>query len=258
MKPRVTSIFMGTMLLAGCRAVPSVVVPETPSVQGAEARLEAKSVAETQRRPVVSAPLFVEATTEFMTMTSTTYQHRTRVDRAVGSYEYDCVGFVSYALRQAAPQAWSTIFKATGLARGHIPSPPRYRSFLAGLAVAPQPGWEAVAKVSDLRPGDVVAWEHKTATSSGHAVIIGSVPLPMPDGLWLVEVYDSTSSPHSDDSRTQDGRAQIQVSTGRRSGLGHGIMRLVADPATGSLAGVSWGRKSKPVAVPIAAGRPTS
>src|SRR5204863_7502542 len=90
--------------------------------------------------PTVEGPLFNEATHEFKTMTTTLYQHQTRVDRTTGSYRYDCVGFVSYALKQAAPQAWISVFKAAGLAKGRIPSPPRYRVFFASLAEKPQPG----------------------------------------------------------------------------------------------------------------------
>lgn len=130
-------------------------------------------------------------------MTSTLYQYQTRVDRTAGSYRYDCVGFVSYALKRAAPQAWDSAFKATGIAKGRIPSPPRYRAFFASLAEAPQPGWEAVIKASELRPGDVVAWEQKTETAVGHAVVIKSAPVPGLEGTWLVEVYDSTSTIHA-------------------------------------------------------------
>jgi len=208
--------------------------------------------------PPVRVPLFREAAHEFGTMTSTLYQHQTQVDRAAGSYRYDCVGFVSYALKQAAPQAWTTTAKVTGIAKGRIPSPLRYRAFFAGLAEKPQPGWQAVTKASELRPGDVVAWEHRTETSVGHAVIVGKTPVPGPDGSWLVEVYDSTSSPHSDDSRTTDPRAQVFDTTGRRSGLGHGLMMFISDPATGVLTGLRWSRKAKPITVPIAAARPTS
>ena len=203
-------------------------------------------------------PLFHEATHEFKTMTTTLYQHQTRVDRTAGSYRYDCVGFVSYALRQVAPQAWDSAFKATGIAKGRIPSPPRYRAFFASLAETPQPGWEAVIKVSELRPGDVVAWEQKTKTAVGHAVVIGSAPVPGPEGTWLVEVYDSTASPHGDDSRPKDDRAEVLASSGRRSGLGHGLMAFSADPASGALNGYRWRPKSKTNTVPIAAGRPTS
>ena len=206
----------------------------------------------------ISGPLFHEATNEFGAMTTTLYQHRTQVDRDAGSYRYDCVGFVSYALKHAAPQAWAMTVKVTGIATGRIPSPPRYRAFFAGLSEQPQPGWTAVSRAAELRPGDIVAWEHKTETSSGHAVLVGGTPVPMPDGAWSVMVYDSTSSPHSDDSRPTDPRAQVLESTGRHSGLGHGVMLFTADPATGALTGVRWGPKAKSITVPIAAGRPTS
>ena len=208
--------------------------------------------------PAVGGPLFQEATTEFRTMTATVYQHKTQADRATGSYRYDCVGFDSYALQRAAPQAWATVAKSTGIGKGRIPSPARYRSFFAGLIEKPQPGWEAITRASALRPGDVVAWEHKTKTASGHAVVIGGAPQPGPDGSWSVEVYDSTSSPHGDDSRPKDQRARVLESTGRRSGLGHGVMAFMTDPASGALTGIRWSPKANAVTVPIAAGRPTS
>jgi hypothetical protein len=208
--------------------------------------------------PGLCGLLFHEATNEFRTMKTTLYQHQTQVDRDAGSYRYDCVGFVSYALKRAAPMAWATTAKVTGIAKGRIPSPLRYRAFFTGLAEKPQPGWKAVTNASELRPGDVVAWEQMTETAVGHAVVIGSSPVPEPDGSWLVEVYDSTSSPHSDDSRPNDQRAQVMESTGRRSGLGHGVMMLIADPVSGALIGLRWSEKAKAITVPIAAGRPTS
>ncbi len=212
----------------------------------------------TAEPPVAGEPLFQEATNEFQTMKTTLYQHHTEVNREAGNYRYDCVGFVSYALRQAAPKAWASTVRVTGIAKGRIPSPPRYRAFFAGLAEKPQPGWQSVTKVSDLRCGDVVAWEHKTKSAVGHALIIGSVPVPSPDGCWAVEVYDSTSSPHDADSRCNDKRAQVLGSTGRRSGLGHGVMELIADPVSGNLSGFYWSAKAPAITVPIAAGRPAS
>jgi hypothetical protein len=205
-----------------------------------------------------TGPLFHEATNQFKAMTTTLYQHQTRVDRTTGSYRYDCVGFVSYALKQVAPQARESAFKALGIKPGRIPSPPQYRAFFASLADNPQPGWRAVTKVSDLRPGDVVVWEFKTKTTTGHAVVIGSVPVAGPDGAWVVEVYDSTASPHGEDSRPNDQRAEVPATNGKRSGLGRGLMAFTADPATGALTGYRWSPKSKTETVPIAAGRPTS
>jgi hypothetical protein len=208
--------------------------------------------------PTFAVPLFHEATHQFKTMTTTRYQHQTRVDRTAGSYRYDCVGFVSYALKQAAPQAWESAFKALDIKPGRIPSPAKYRAFFASLAEKPQSGWQAVTKVSELRPGDVVVWEQETKTASGHAVVIGGIPVAGPDGAWVVEVYDSTASPHGDDSRPNDLRAEVLATKGQRSGLGRGMMAFAADPATGTLTGYRWSPKSKPNTVPIAAARPTS
>lgn len=208
--------------------------------------------------PTPAGPLFHETTNQFKAMTTTLYQHQTRVDRTAGSYRYDCVGFVSYALKQAAPQARESAFKALAIKPGRIPSPPHYRAFFASLSEKPQPGWQAVTNVSELRPGDVVVWERKTKTSSGHAVVIGGAPVAGPDGAWVVEVYDSTASPHGDDSRPSDPRAEVLATNGQRSGLGRGLMAFTADPATGALTGYRWSPKSKTNTVPIAAGRPTS
>lgn len=208
--------------------------------------------------PPVSGRFFEEVTNEFETMTTTRYQHKTEVDRTVGSYRYDCVGFVSYALRRSAPQAWASVVSVCGIRKGYFPSPPRYQRFFAGLAETPQPGWQAIAKVSELRPGDIVSWDRKTKTAVGHAVVIASIPSPEPDGVWVVKVYDSTASPHLDDSRLDDSRAQPREPGGRRSGLGHGVMALIADPASGALIGYRWSPKAKTIIAPIAAGRPTS
>lgn len=207
---------------------------------------------------IEEGPLFAEAQRQFREMKSTGYQHKTEVDGKAQSYRYDCVGFVAYALKQAAPQARTSAFKALEIAPGRIPSPPKYVAFFQILAKTPQQGWQAVSKVKDLRPGDVVAWEYKTATSSGHAVIIASVPVDLGEGIWSVKVYDSTSSPHADDSRPQDVRAEVLPQTGKRSGLGHGVMAFSADPATGAITGYRWSPQSKTKITPIAAGRPRS
>ena len=208
--------------------------------------------------PVSGGPLFQEAVKQFKTMTSTLYQHKTQVDGQTGSHRYDCIGFVCYAMKQVAPQARESAFKALEIKPSRIPNCLQFRSFLASLSEKPQKGWEAVPKVSDLRPGDVVAWEFKTKTTTGHTVVIGGVPVAGPDGAWSVKVYDSTASPHGEDSRPDDPRAEVLATNGKRSGLGHGVMTFTADPATGALTGYRWAPKSKTTIVPIAAGRPTS
>ena len=206
----------------------------------------------------IEGPLFREAAREFKTMQSTQYQHKTQVDPTDGNYRYDCVGFVSYALKLAAPQARESAFKTLEIKPGWFPTPGKYAAFFASLEKKSQPGWLAVAKASELRPGDIVAWQRETATSNGHAVVIASVPVAGPDGIWIVEVFDSTSSPHSEDSRPSDPRAQALPENGRRSGLGRGVMAFTADPVSGALNGYRWSLKAKTDICPIAAGRPAS
>jgi hypothetical protein len=208
--------------------------------------------------PAVNAPIYQEAVKQFEAMTHTLYQHKTEVDVKAGTYRYDCVGFVSYALKQVAPQARESAFKALEIPPGRIPSALKYRAFFASLPKSPQKGWQAVTKVTELRPGDVVAWEFKTETTTGHAVVIAEKPVEGPDGTWIVKVYDSTSTPHGEDSRSKDPRAEVLAKNGKRSGLGHGKMALAADPTTGALIGYRWTPQSKTKIVPIAAGRPTS
>ena len=74
--------------------------------------------------PASAGPLFHEVTHPFKAMTTTRYQHQTRVDRTTGRYRYDLVGFESFALKQAAPQARESAFKALAIKPGSIPSPP--------------------------------------------------------------------------------------------------------------------------------------
>jgi len=210
------------------------------------------------------SPFFQEVQREFQTMRSTGYQHRTQVDRITGSYRYDCVGFVSYALKIAAPRSWETVVQATGISRNRFPSPQRYRIFFESLVTFPRPGWQAVTKTSELRPGDIVIWEHHSSKASGHAVVIASNPVAFSTenkkhpGEWIVEVYDSTSSPHGEDSRPNDPRAGILAASERRSGLGSGIMVFTSDPTTGNLNGLRWNPKASRQESPIAAARPTS
>jgi hypothetical protein len=202
-------------------------------------------------------PLYREAVSEFTNMKTTLYQHKTEVDREAGTYKYDCVQFVSYALRQAAPVAWESVCRVRGIAKGKVPSPPSYQKFFASLSETSQPGWKAVPTVKDLQSGDVISWDYKTERAIGHAVVIASLPKQIADDSWEVQVYDATSTPHAGDSRPTDERAQIYDVTGRRSGLGTGTMAFTADPATGALTGYRWTSKGKVIVCPIGAGRPT-
>lgn len=255
MNTQTPSLPAGRMLLCFwccivCLAAPAA-AGDAPATQPAVSQPSSQPTADV-------GPLFHEADKQFKSMKSTRYQHKTVVDPARQSYQYDCVGFVSYALKQATPQARESAFKTLNIKPGYIPTPGKYVTFFLSLTDQPQPGWERVVKASDLRPGDVVAWEQKTRTSNGHAVIIASVPAAGPDDTWVVTIYDSTAAPHAEDSRKTDERAEPVTEGGRPSGLGRGVMAFTADPRTGVLTGYRWSPKAKSYTVPIAAGRARS
>ncbi len=99
--------------------------------------------------------------------------------------------------------------------------------------------------MEQLRGGDVLAWAHRSSHASGHAVLLAATPEPIGPGLWQVRVLDANSTPHQDDSRPQDRRAEAFERTGRPSGLGQGVIALLVDPAAGGLRGFRW-RPARP------------
>lgn len=206
--------------------------------------------------PQGEARLLQRVEAAFATLRSTLYQHHTAVDVPAGSYRFDCVGMVSWALSQATPEAWQSLRQTMGIRPGRIPSPPTLVRFFHGLQRQPQVGWHPRATVAELQAGDVLAWDHRSSHASGHAVILAAAPQPLAEGLWRVEVYDATSTPHQQDSRPGDPRALVFARTGRRSGLGHGVMALQADPASGALVGFRWRPDGPTVLAPIGAGQP--
>jgi hypothetical protein len=99
-------------------------------------------------------------------------------------------------------------------------------------------GWQRVARVDDLAPGDVIVWlrppvEAGINHNTGHTLVATGHPIPypkVPNG-YLVRVADVSQRHHQDDTRD---RRNID------GGYGHGTILLVADPKTH--APVAFGR----------------
>ncbi len=186
-----------------------------------------------------TSPLLGEAVHEYDTMTATRYQAALRVDLSKGTYFYDCVGFVTYALGQAAPQARTTVMTTFNIAPGRIPSPARYVD-LFGRLDGTQPGWQPVHRVVDLQPGDVVAWTYTSPHgANGHAFVVGSAPKAVGTNQYLLTVWDSTATPHGPHDTRLTNPKNLLGRNGKPSGLGSG--QVVVDVGTGgSLARVHW------------------
>jgi hypothetical protein len=195
------------------------------------------------------AALAAEVDRELSRMKSSSYSHRTHVDEAVEEFDYDCSGFLVYALSRAAPDALAAV-KATTSRR---PRSAEFEAFLQGVpAEAPRGRWQRVARAADLEAGDVIVWlkpADSRSPNTGHTMIVHGVPSANPEHAdeILVPVVDSTEGPHG----ATDTRAAAH-----RTGLGQGEIVLVID-ASGAPIGYRWSRakRSHPKTTTIMLGR---
>jgi len=174
--------------------------------------------------------VFAEVSRELANKTSATYSHTTYVDEAAGVYDFDCSGFLGYALGRAVPTAWSELVTATE----SRPLAKDFESFFASF-FGTKGSWSHVQRVMDLVPGDVIAWlEPSTVVSrnTGHALIVMGAPhasASRSDEV-IVPIADATSTPHgSADPRTAAGA----------TGLGTADIGLVID-GSGAPTGYYW------------------
>jgi hypothetical protein len=177
-----------------------------------------------------AALLAEEAHRELTAMISSTYQHTTFVDESKGIFDYDCSGFVDYALARVLPDALTTLQTATE----PRPLAKDFETFFAGVTTS-SGRWTSVARAIDLVPGDIVAWLKPldvTSSNTGHVMIVRELPTKNPKDASeiLVPITDSTETPHGPtDSRTATGA----------TGLGTGTIGLLVD-ATGAPQQYHW------------------
>jgi hypothetical protein len=154
-------------------------------------------------------------------MRSTRYQHATDVDPERGAYFYDCSGLIEYSLARSVPDALRVLPTSTK------PRPLAVDIAFHLLRAPTQPDdpWHPVLTAAELEPGDLIAWvtpRESSSRNTGHVMVVTAPPAPNPARRdeWLVEIVDSTSTPHAGDSR-DDGT----------TGLGSGTVGLVVDAA---------------------------
>jgi hypothetical protein len=182
-------------------------------------------------------------------LTESEYQHGLHVNEQRGIYRFDCSGMVQWVLRRTAPRAAWTV--AQGLSQR-----PLARDFQRRIARAPvdreRGGWRRIARVDELRPGDVVAWikpEVIDSPNTGHVAFVLLPPVLAPgyENAHLVRIADSTRLLHDDDTRNG------------RDGFGFGTILLVSDPETGVATAYGWaGLRWRAFETRIALGRPVN
>ena len=148
----------------------------------------------------------------------------------------DCSGFIDHLLMHDDGYTPDDFKRWFGSRR---PTAERYHD-----AIVEGRGFTRLAKVGELRPGDLIAIKYLTRhDNTGHIMLVTEAPRrmnvapPYVDGAtqWSVTVIDSSESGHGPtDTRHKRGKG------GRdHDGLGRGVFRLYAD-AAGKVAGFSW------------------
>src|SRR5580698_3792813 len=90
---RAATACLGLALACGCAGLPSPTVADRSQHRGSDA-------------------LHAEAVRELGAVKFSVYAHRTRIDETNGTFEYDCSGFVNYALSRTNPGALETLRRA--------------------------------------------------------------------------------------------------------------------------------------------------
>ena len=171
--------------------------------------------------------LLNEANRQLARMTSSSYTHTTYVDEKTGTYNYDCSGFVGYALSRVVPSAFNALQHKRPVAADF------YDHIVLSGSTPGSGGWMRVSTPLELLPGDIVVWlkpDSSDSTSTGHVMIVTGAPVKNPQrtGEVLVQVIDSTEFRHAKDTR---GPGQ--------TGLGKGTIGIMTD-TSGRPTGYYW------------------
>ena len=193
--------------------------------------------------------LAAEAARELSDMRSTDYTHEVAVDESSGTFDYDCSGFLDYALIRVLPEHFRELEAATETR----PRAQDYVTYFTGDQFSLPADWSQVAHVADLQPGDIVSWlaVPDDYGDTGHVMIVRSPPRvdAVNPTAFDVDIWDATLDVHgTDDSR-------IGSSAGS-TGLGTATIVLYAD-VSGAPTNHSWSEKSTTVdTTKVGLGRP--
>jgi hypothetical protein len=179
-------------------------------------------------------PLLDEANRIHASMRSTAYVHKTTIDEAAGKFEFDCSGFVGYALKRSQPRAFEALQRSTV----KRPLAKHFVSYFQSLDDGSP--WRPVARAADLAPGDVIAWlkpADVVTKNTGHVMIVHGKPKIDPDrtDVVIVPIIDSTGVPHG----KGDSRKKRKL-----TGLGTGEVLLIIDESGAPIA-YRWSRGTK-------------
>lgn len=131
------------------------------------------------------------------TMTDTRYQHRTRVRESEGIYNWDCSGMTDWVLSRASRRAHAALRRERPVARTF------FRTIERAPTEGHRRGWQEVARVQDVRPGDIFAWTYSRDSGlpyTGHVGFITGTPRRASHvrNGWIVDIVDSSLGPRAE------------------------------------------------------------
>lgn len=158
---------------------------------------------DSQRKPNLE---FASRIQELLAATQeTSYQHHTEIDEQNGVLHCDCSGFVGFLLRHEFPEHYVSLDGDEAPWRKRPVATTFYETFIAaGESNNHRVTWQRIPKMMNVLPGDVLAWRKKTikrGSTTGHVCVIASTPVKQKDGTVRIQIIDSTSVPHENDTR---------------------------------------------------------
>jgi len=192
--------------------------------------------------------LLLEGNRELKAFRAGRYDHRVSVDEAEGRFDFDCSGFLDYALGRVDPEALK-LLPITSKTKKR-PLAQDFFALFNEASVDGQGPWKSIRHARNLKPGDIVAWlkaPDNDSHNTGHVMLVWKHAFQNPEmpGEILVPVIDSTMSAHAEDSRPKG-----------NTGLGNGMIGIMVD-RDGRAFGYRWkgGQSKKVVETQIAFGR---
>ena len=161
--------------------------------------------------------------------TDVEYTHSTRVRRKQGVYHFDCSGMLNWMLERVSQRSLDSLDRERPVAATYV------RTILKAPTTRAKNGWQNIADIEDVEPGDLFAWKRPKnwppGGNTGHTGIVVAKPAKLPgvEGAYLVRVIDSTRYKHQDDTRGAD-----------ETGWGRGTILFMTDADRRPI-GYAWG-----------------
>ena len=152
---------------------------------------------------------------------------------SAGMYDLDCSAFVSYVLRETTPEHYARIPKGAHQA---CPGALEFAAYFESLTYdevygwrrrceiddalvyESSQGWGRVARLADVRRGDVIAWRFAHAApgaDTGHVLLVADASTPAGSGMIAVRVFGATRPPGVEDSQQEVGIRTLLFHVGR-------------------------------------------